>query len=101
MYSRQQCTALPQKRYTLGLLSATNPKAKAHKAQALHRVQQKTHIGIQKSLLQRGWRPPGVRRRAAAVPRGPQRAALGASGAEYDPDQVRVQDLDPVLVETG
>ncbi len=38
-----------------------------------------------------GWRPPGVRRRAAAVPRGPQRAALGASGAEYDPDQVRVQ----------
>jgi hypothetical protein len=28
-------------------------------------------------------------------------AALGASGAEYDPDQVRVQDLDPVLVKAG
>ena len=27
--------------------------------------------------------------------------ALGASGAEYDPDQVRVQDLDPVLVKAG
>jgi hypothetical protein len=40
-----------KKRYTLGLLSATNPKAKAQKAQALHRVQQ-THIGIQKSLLE-------------------------------------------------
>ena len=28
-------------------------------------------------------------------------AALGASGVEYDPDQVRVQDLDPVLVKAG
>jgi len=47
----QQCTALLQKRYTLGLLSATNPKAKAHKAQALHRVQQKHTLGFKKVYL--------------------------------------------------
>jgi hypothetical protein len=40
-----------KKRYTLGLLSATNPKAKAHKAQALHRVQQKHTLGFKKVYL--------------------------------------------------
>ncbi len=39
-------TALLQKRYTLGLLSATNPKAKTHMAQALHRVQNFRFIQI-------------------------------------------------------
>ena len=33
--------------------------------------------------LQRGWRPPGVRRRSAAVPRGPQRAALSMILIKY------------------